>query len=288
MVKSNSNTKSTIKYKNNKNNKNNIFIIVFIVICFLVLLYMLIKKYYYKYTKTKFINLDDYLNPNSVRKANEEYIRKMKLEICPVYTACPVITCPVITKSIAQQSCERAFPDGRPEMEKEPKQCKETSDIIGFCKNSDICCGSESETTKCFCDHPLTKSCKTKYDTCMKDPSNIKNYKKDKLTEKCNLEKSGCCEAHNKIEINSNNFNKKEHHNQSSNLICSTPPINNIEQKCLELCQSRPDCKAYVTSQLSCDLFSEISPYSPPLDPKTGKPLTNVNLNINFFSKKTL
>ena len=165
-----------------------------------------------------------------------------------------------------------------------PKGCPAVSDVVEFCIDYDACCANNSGFNKCFCDHPSVKSCKNQYDACMQDPIAIKLYNTEQLKNKCKAQNTECCKAYNNITFSSSNFNEPIKNEQKDNLLCAIPPIKNITQKCLELCQTNPECAAYSTTSLSCNLYNQISPVIPKTDPFTGKPI--VNTNIDFFSKK--
>jgi len=155
------------------------------------------------------------------------------------------------------------------------KGCPAITNVVEFCINYDDCCNNKSEYNACFCKNPIVKTCKDKYDLCMKD---------SKSSEKCNLDNINCCKEYNNIKINSDIFEKPIKNNQKDNLLCSIISIKNIRQKCLELCQTTPECKAYSTTNLNCNLFNNVSSINRTYDPSTGKEI--INPNVDFFIKK--
>ena len=165
-----------------------------------------------------------------------------------------------------------------------PKECKATSDIVDFCMDYENCCSSINVNNGCFCNNPSIKSCKNQYDLCMQDSIAMKLYTKDQLTAKCKAQNGECCKAYNNITINSSSFNDPIKRNQKDSLICTLTPIKNITQKCLELCQTNPDCVAYSTSTLSCNLYNQVSPNTEKIDPLTGKEITSTV--IDYYTKK--
>jgi len=155
------------------------------------------------------------------------------------------------------------------------KGCKATSDVVEFCLDYDNCCKNETSNNKCFCNNPVVKTCKENYDLCMKDPN---------LADKCKTDNTQCCKEYNNIQINSDVFNEPIKNIQKDNILCSIAFIKNVKQKCLELCQTTPECKAYSTTNLSCNLFSNVSSINKTYDPSTGKEI--VNPSVDFFVKK--
>jgi hypothetical protein len=174
-------------------------------------------------------------------------------------------------------------PDGPPKMGT-AKGCSTPNDLVGMCIDYDLCCSSISETNKCFCNHPFLQSCKTSYDACMNDPTNQSMYpSKKQITEKCSTDNAACCKKYNNIPLKSTDFNEPVHRTQSDNIICNMSSVKNIESKCLEFCQTRPECVAYSSNTMSCNLYSKISPYVPKLDSE-GRPAENSS--INYYIKK--
>jgi len=135
--------------------------------------------------------------------------------------------------------------------------CTANNNIVGFCMNYDGCCAQQkSESKKCFCEHPFVQNCKNIYDECTKT-SPTKNECKEKLKE--------CCISYNKINIDSSNFGSSIMQDQTTQKICSIGSINGLSDdsmslKCMELCQTTPECKAYSIDNINCKLFSSVNP----------------------------
>ena len=238
----------TISNKNKINkNKNNILFYAFILISILLIIY-LVYKYIYVNNKNK-SNFED-STPAPSENANSKIYGK----------------------------------NGSPPAMGTPQGCSANTDVVDFCINYDNCCsGSAATNNKCFCDNSVTKLCKIQYDACVNDPDSIKLFTKEQLMDKCKLQNSSCCKAYNNISISSNNFSSPKKRVQTDNIICDIKGIKNIEQKCLELCQTNPNCAAYGTTNMTCTLYSQVSPYTDLIDPLTNKPI--VKTNINFFEK---
>jgi len=265
MSRTNKNSKNTSKNTSNKSkitNTNNILIIIIVLLVFSLFVYAVLNKYKKKiYQISQFENTPVTPSPSPSPTSPNE----------------PLTT----TSTLNDINAKLYGPDGPPPTEIY-KSCSATSDIVDFCIDYDNCCSTKSVNNKCFCDHPFTKSCKANYDICMNDPNNISSNTKLQLTEKCKLENSDCCKAYNNIPISSSSFGDNMHHDQIGNVICNVPMIKNIEQKCLELCQTNPNCSAYSTTRLNCNLYNTVSSYQPKLD-QFGKEI--INTSVKFYIK---
>ena len=102
------------------------------------------------------------------------------------------------------------------------------------------------------------------------------------LTNKCKSDNAECCKKYNKISINSNNFGEKQNITQQDNLICNLSSIKNVEQKCMELCQTNKNCAAYSTSNFGCNLFSNVTAKVIAKNPDNQDLPSN---NSNFYIK---
>ena len=162
-------------------------------------------------------------------------------------------------------------------------------DITGFCSDYSNCCTSQSGTNSCVCTHPIVQKCKTEYDACMNDSEILNIYSIAQRTAKCNAQVKDCCIPYNEIAIDSTKFNTPIKQTQSQDLICSLSATNNmnITQKCMELCQTYPNCVAFNViktniAATACNLFSSVS--KPQLDPLTGK--ASINTQNDYYVKK--
>lgn len=163
----------------------------------------------------------------------------------------------------------------------EIKGCEFPNDLVGVCNDYINCC-STVKKNDCFCNHPIVKQCNKDYNKCMKDNEILKIYTIEQLEKKCKEQVNACCMSYNDINIDSDKFEAPIKHSQTSNLICSLPVVQNIEQKCMELCQTYPECSAYSVDDLNCNLFSSFS--KPKLDPLTGNP--SIDTKYNYYIKK--
>ena len=165
-----------------------------------------------------------------------------------------------------------------------PKGCSAPpGDVAGMCSDYDNCCSSNN-TSSCMCNHPIVQACKTTYDTCIKNSNNDNNQKKQ-----CKTQINTCCSNYNNINIDSTKFSNPIKRTQKDNIICSVPGEKtiNLTQKCMELCQTYPNCKAYTVNktnmaEFSCSLFSSVSQEE--LNPATGKPI--VSTKNDYYIKK--
>ncbi len=213
-----------------------LFIIpIFILICTILTIYL----FYYIYNS---------YNPNKVNN------RINKFEDTPATTT----TEPVVTAMSVPT-------------EELVETCSASNNIVGFCMNYKGCCGQQSaENNKCFCAHPFVKDCQSTYEECTKSSAD-KAECKDKLKE--------CCTSYNKINIDSSNFEKPVNQDQISQKLCAIGSINGLSTdsmrlKCMELCQTNTNCKAFSIDSVSCLLFSDINPL-PTKAPNKPKPQTD-------------
>lgn len=131
------------------------------------------------------------------------------------------------------------------------KACTADSDIVKVCLNYNDCCSNMTPNNQCFCNHPVVQQCKSDYDSCISaNPQD---------TSKCATQTKSCCTAYNSVSINYNNFNKPINYEQTNNKLCSVQLIKNLPQKCLELCQTTPNCAAFSTNgDLYCNLYTAV------------------------------
>jgi hypothetical protein len=136
------------------------------------------------------------------------------------------------------------------------EQCSISDNIVGVCMNYAGCCNQMSENNKCFCNHPFLQDCKKTYDECKKSST---------TSEECKSTLKECCTAYNKINIDIDNFNKPIKQDQTSQRLCSIGTLNGLSTdslrlKCMELCQTNTDCKAFSINDMNCILFNGINP----------------------------
>ena len=87
------------------------------------------------------------------------------------------------------------------------------------------------------------------------------------------------------------NFKSPIKNNPENNKICSLVNTPNAEEKCLELCNTRPDCKAYsldkgalVQTYTTCNLYNDVSIDKINSNAYTGKPIKKTN--ADYYIKK--
>lgn len=124
--------------------------------------------------------------------------------------------------------------------------CIADNTVMGFCLNYNGCCAGNNigVNTDCFCNHPTVLKCKADFDTCTGDD--------------CKTQLKQCCMEYNNISIDNANFQKPIKHDQTTNKLCTINSIPNLEQKCMELCQTTPECKAYNINAFTCTLYNDI------------------------------
>lgn len=136
--------------------------------------------------------------------------------------------------------------------------CSNSTDIINVCMNYDNCCTSSGTNTnsKCFCFHPYVGGCNEAYKSCL---ASVKNKGAGSDTNECKTILKGCCSKYANINILNTNFHKPINAYQSSNQICTLNGLSNLEQRCMELCQTNPKCKAYSLVVGGCTLYDNVN-----------------------------
>ena len=135
--------------------------------------------------------------------------------------------------------------------------CTANNNIVGFCMNYTGCCDQKtSDNNRCFCGHTIVQDCNNTYEECKKTSSN---------SEDCKSKLKDCCISYNKINIDSSNFEKPIKQLQTSQKLCSIGSINGLStdsmrEKCMELCQTNTDCKAFSIDNVNCALFNGVNP----------------------------
>lgn len=168
----------------------------------------------------------------------------------------------------------RAFGPGGVTTAVDAKPCSTTNDVLGFCKDYENCC-SGSASTNCMCINPVVTECKKEYDACMSDT----NTPVVQLRATCGEKNNTCCSKYNG-NIDKNLFNEPVIGAQVDNVLCDTGSIKNVEQKCLELCQTNPNCAAYSLTDISCKLHNKATLIPPTTVDKSA------NNKYFFISKK--
>ena len=167
--------------------------------------------------------------------------------------------------------------------------CKTKSDIVDFCINYNSCCGAKSDTKECLCNHPFVQDCRTNFETCLKN--NPEQLSKADLMKKCiDTNKKCCIEYNTNLSITSDKFKDPIKNEPTINKLCSITSVPNMDQKCLELCSTTPQCVAYslttgavVQDYGTCSLYDTISIAKPAIDIRSGKPIPFIS---NYYIKK--
>ena len=166
--------------------------------------------------------------------------------------------------------------------------CKTEGDVVDFCINYKSCCATNPKTKGCLCNHPFVQNCRTNFTNCL--TNNPNNLSKDDLMTRCKEANKQCCIPYNSLTFNSNAFNPPIKNDPTINKLCSITSVPNIEQKCMELCATIPNCKAYslttgavVQNYGTCSLYDTIDISTPPVNKSTGKPIDFIS---NYYTKK--
>jgi len=133
--------------------------------------------------------------------------------------------------------------------------CSNSTDMISVCMNYDNCCtGSGANmNSKCFCSHPFVGGCNDAYKAC------IANIGTGGDISSCNSTLKGCCSKYSSIDISNSNFQKPINAIQSSNIMCTLNGLPDLKQRCMELCQTNPACKAYSLAIGGCTLYDAVN-----------------------------
>lgn len=239
-------------------NKYNLRIIDYI-ICSSLVIYLLYKTC----IERKIVNIvgivnrfSDIPNTTTSEETSEETSEKILTATpTPTPTAKPTLT-PFVIPTAIPTAKPSAKPTAKPTVTPEVttmsiptdigQKCDGGTNLVTYCMNYNGCCSSNNiANNSCFCNHSFVMNCKNEYDNC------TENDCQDKLKK--------CCMTYNNINIESNNFKKPIKQDQKSKIIC-TVNSSNMEQKCMELCQTNTNCKAYSTNDINCILFSDIDP----------------------------
>ena len=130
--------------------------------------------------------------------------------------------------------------------------CSNSTDMISVCMNYESCCTGTgaNPNSKCFCSHPFVSTCNDAYKSCLAGGGDASG---------CNEKLKGCCSKYSGIDILSTNFKKPINASQSSNAICTLNGLSDLEQRCMEVCQTNPACKAYGMTLGGCTLYDGIN-----------------------------
>ena len=133
--------------------------------------------------------------------------------------------------------------------------CSNSTDMISVCMNYENCCNNTgtNPNSKCLCSHPFVGGCNDAYKACLASIGTGGD------TSKCDATLKGCCGKYSSIDILNSNFQKPINASQSSNQICTLNGIPNLEQRCMELRQTNPNCKAYSLALGGCTLYNAIN-----------------------------
>jgi hypothetical protein len=133
-----------------------------------------------------------------------------------------------------------------------PSGCSNGTDIPSVCMNFNSCCSSSYSNVngQCFCNHPFVKDCNDKYKTCISNNTNTN-------TSNCSDILQNCCKQYSRSDILASNFQNPINATQNSNKLCSINGIVNLEQRCMEICQTNPNCRAYSTAIGNCTLYDK-------------------------------
>lgn len=220
---------------------------------------------------------------NSFRKIN-------KFEDAPTTPMQPTTTYNVAK---GEDSTLQSGKDAESSTSKKPMEdsgkCGTNVDVIDYCTNYNSCCGKPTDTNKCLCTLPFIKNCRSKFEACLNNNPN--QLKPNDLMNSCIDANKTCCKEYSHTSIDSSIFNKAIKNEPNITPICSLTNIKNIAQKCMEICQTKPECKAYSVSVGkiaqdigTCNIYDKVDIVPPEIDPSTGKSKNNVS--ADYYTRK--
>ena len=229
----------------NLSTKNKLIRLSFIVIIILII-FLIVKSIFSNHT----------LIPNTTINTTSriELFNSIKPTITTLTTTpttTPTTTTPVIIVPTINQTIQSA--------------CDNPTSVPSVCMNYDSCCGNTSIGTNstCFCNHPFVKNCYDEFKKCQTTPTSTPT------STNCQDILTNCCSKYTENDILASNFNSPINKNQYSDKLCTLTGVANLEQRCMELCQTNPNCKAYSLVTGGCTLYSKInttSGYNPETD----------------------
>lgn len=141
------------------------------------------------------------------------------------------------------------------------------TNIIDYCINFNDCCNKNDQTSiitnnNCFCNHSFVKNCNDDFNNCLSKIAKNKSLNDVSIKQKeikCNSILEKCCSEYKNINIDNELFKPPINNTQESNILCSLTNNNtNLKEKCLELCQTDENCKAYSILPFSCNLYNNV------------------------------
>lgn len=179
--------------------------------------------------------------------------------------------------------------ENEPELAQDSGSCKTEADVVDYCINYNSCCSANSLGKTCLCNHPFVTNCRTNFTNCLNNnPNNLSN---NDLMTNCINENKTCCNGYNNnLSIKSSAFTlypKKNDPVIKAN--CNLTNVSNIDQKCLELCTTTPNCASYslqtgalVSDYGTCSLYDTVSISVPLVDKKSGNPIPFIS---DYYTK---
>lgn len=185
------------------------------------------------------------------------------------------------TTSIQEGVNTRLYPDGNvPDMDKPnitAAACSRNDNIVDVCMNHSGCC-KNNPTGKCYCDHPFVKSCQDDYKTCINTGTSA---------DQCQSKLQNCCGEYKNKPISQDNFKLIGKNSPSNEQICSLIGANDMKNKCLELCETNPQCMAYSVDAMMCNLYNKIDRDFIDSQNNGGYSRGGNNTNADYYVRKS-
>ena len=113
----------------------------------------------------------------------------------------------------------------------------------------------------CVCGHPFIQDCRQKFEACRTN-----NTTNKEIMDRCIEENKACCRPYNSTSIYHTVFKPSILNEPIIAPICKITNSPKLPQKCMELCQTNPKCKAYsiklgkiVQDSGDCKLYDTVS-----------------------------
>jgi hypothetical protein len=166
----------------------------------------------------------------------------------------------------------KMYPDGQPPNmnNTESENCNSALNLSDICINFKNCCKANAPVgVSCYCANSNTVKCNNEVNECLKTKSK----------DECTSQLKSCCQTVNNINVEISKFKEPVKAIQKSYVLCNLGVSNNVEQKCMELCQIDDNCKSFYVDDTTCSLFTKVDNTNPELNKKANK-------NSKYFVKK--
>ena len=220
----------------------------------------------------------------SIKKNNNNNLLLLKILLLLMFV---FLLCMFVNKNMSNHNKEKY--ENTASLSQNLGNCKTEADIVDHCINYNSCCSSNSQGKTCLCNHPFITNCRTNFTNCLN--TNPNNLSKDDLMTNCINENKTCCNGYNNnLSIKSSAFTLYPKKNDPViTPLCNLNNVTNIDQKCLELCSTTPNCASYslqtgilLPDYGTCSLYDTVSIAVPSVDKTSGNPISFIS---DYYTK---